>query len=156
MLRVFTAMLGACISAAVGQILVRRGMLQVGELAGHSPRYLIAYFWHALCNPWVIGGTVGNALFYFLFLAALSWADVSVALPLTALEYAMAAVLGIIFLKEQVPPLRWAGIALVMAGVLLIGIEQHRAARRPPPSGGSGPVHQTGPLPAARAELLPR
>ncbi len=134
MLRVLTAMLGACIAASVGQILVRRGMLQVGELAGYSPRYLAAYFWHALCNPWVIAGTVGNALFYFLFLAALSWAEVSVALPLTALEYAIAAVLGILFLKEPVPPLRWAGIALVMAGVLVISLEQHRAARKPPPS----------------------
>src|SRR5262249_12975228 len=69
MLRVLTAMIGACISASVGQILVRRGMLQLGELRGWSPRYLAGYFWHALTNPWVIAGTVGNALFYFLFLA---------------------------------------------------------------------------------------
>ncbi len=128
MLRTLLAMLGACISASIGQILVRRGMLAVGELAGWSPRYLVAYFWHALTNPWVIAGTVGNALFYFLFLAVLSWAEVSVALPLTALEYAIAAVLGILFLKEPVPPLRWAGIGLVMAGVLVIGVEQRRAA----------------------------
>lgn len=132
MMRVFSAMFGACVAAAVGQILVRRGMLQVGELAGHAPRYLVAYFWRALTNPWVVGGTVGNALFYFLFLAALSWADVSVALPLTAMEYIMAALLGIVFLGERVPPLRWAGIAMVVAGVLLIGLDQHRASPRDP------------------------
>lgn len=132
MLRVFSAMFGACVAAAVGQILVRRGMLQVGELAGHAPRYLVAYFWRALTNPWVVGGTVGNALFYFLFLAALSWADVSVALPLTAMEYIMAALLGIVFLGERVPPLRWAGITLVVAGVLVIGLDQHRASLRDP------------------------
>jgi drug/metabolite transporter (DMT)-like permease len=124
MLRVLSAMFGACVAASIGQILVRRGMLQVGELAGWSPRYLVAYFWHALSNPWVIAGTVGNALFYFLFLAVLSWAEVSVALPLTALEYVIAAVLGILFLKEPVPPLRWAGIALVVAGVMLISVDR--------------------------------
>jgi drug/metabolite transporter (DMT)-like permease len=129
MLRVLTAMIGACISASIGQILVRRGMLQVGELSGWSPRYLAAYFWHALGNPWVIAGTVGNALFYFLFLAVLSWAEVSVALPLTALEYAIAAVLGILFLKEPVPPLRWAGIALVIAGVMLISLDRQSQTR---------------------------
>jgi drug/metabolite transporter (DMT)-like permease len=129
MLRVLTAMIGACISASIGQILVRRGMLQVGELSGWSPRYLAAYFWHALSNPWVIAGTVGNALFYFLFLAVLSWAEVSVALPLTALEYAIAAVLGILFLKEPVPPLRWAGIALVIAGVVLISLDRQAQTR---------------------------
>ena len=61
MLRVLTAMIGACVSASVGQILVRRGMLQVGELAGWSPRYLATYFWHALTNPYVVAGTVGSA-----------------------------------------------------------------------------------------------
>lgn len=129
MLRVLTAMIGACVSASVGQILVRRGMLQVGELAGWSPRYLAAYFWHALTNPYVIAGTVGNALFYFLFLAVLSWAPVSVALPLTALEYVIAAVLGILFLKEAVPALRWAGIALIVAGVLVISLERQAQTR---------------------------
>jgi len=129
MLRVLTAMIGACISASIGQILVRRGMLQMGELSGWSPRYLVAYFWHALTNPWVIAGTVGNALFYFLFLAVLSWSEVSVALPLTALEYVIAAVLGIVFLKEPVPPLRWAGIALVIAGVLLISLDRQAQVR---------------------------
>lgn len=129
MLRVITAMIGACISASIGQILVRRGMLQIGELSGWSPRYLVAYFWHALINPWVIAGTVGNALFYFLFLAVLSWSEVSVALPLTALEYVIAAVLGIVFLKEPVPPLRWAGIALVIAGVMLISLDRQAQTR---------------------------
>ena len=129
MLRVLTAMIGACISASIGQILVRRGMLQIGELSGWSPRYLAAYFWHALTNPWVIAGTVGNALFYFLFLAVLSWSEVSVALPLTALEYVIAAVLGIVFLKEPVPPLRWAGIALVIAGVMLISLDRQAQMR---------------------------
>jgi drug/metabolite transporter (DMT)-like permease len=140
MLRVLSAMIGACIAASVGQILVRRGMLQIGEMAGWSPRYLVGYFWHALTNPWVIAGTVGNALFYFLFLAVLSWAPVGVALPLTALEYAIAAVLGILFLGEPVPPLRWAGIALVIAGVVLISLDrqsQLRAERAPPREGPS-------------------
>jgi len=133
MLRVVTAMIGACISASIGQILVRRGMLQIGELSGWSPRYLVTYFWHALGNPWVIAGTVGNALFYFLFLAVLSWSEVSVALPLTALEYVIAAALGIVFLKEPVPPLRWAGIALVVAGVMLISLDRQAQSRAEKP-----------------------
>ncbi|HVT19480.1 MAG TPA: DMT family transporter [Thermoanaerobaculia bacterium] len=139
MTRVITAMSAACLSAAAGQILVRRGMQQLGPLESWAPRQLLAYFWHALTNPWVAGGTVGNALFYFLFLAVLSWSEVTVALPLTALEYAFAAVLSIIFLKEVVPPLRWAGIALVIAGVALIGIEQRQSR-----TGGSGDPAQRG------------
>src|SRR3979411_2089720 len=114
MLRVLTAMTAACLAAAVGQILVRRGMQQVGPLETWAPLPLLAYFWRALTNPYVIAGTVGNALFYFLFLAALSWTNVTVALPLTALEYAFAAVLSVAVLKEGVTTLRWAGIQVRM------------------------------------------
>jgi drug/metabolite transporter (DMT)-like permease len=120
MLRVFVAMTVAAASAALGQILVRRGMLQVGSLETYSPWPVMVYFWHALCNPNVIFGTILNAAFYFLFLAALSWTDVTVALPMTAIEYAFAAVLAIFLLKESVPPVRWMGIALVIIGVILI------------------------------------
>src|SRR5512139_3405505 len=110
MLRILVAMTIATASAAYGQILVRRGMLQVGSLENYAPLPLITYFWNALCNPYVIGGTVLNAVFYFLFLATLSWTNVTVALPLTAIEYGFAAFLAIVLLKESVPPLRWAGI----------------------------------------------
>jgi drug/metabolite transporter (DMT)-like permease len=120
MLRVLVAMSAACLAAAFGQILVRRGMLEVGPLQSYAPLDLISYFGHALVNPNVIGGTVLNAAFYFLFLAALSWTEVTVALPLTALEYAAAAVLSVLILKEAVPPLRWAGISLVILGVVII------------------------------------
>jgi drug/metabolite transporter (DMT)-like permease len=120
MLRVVVAMTIAAASAAVGQIMVRRGMLQVGSLENYAPGALVVYFWHALCNPYVIGGTVLNAVFYFLFLAALSWTGVTVVLPFTAIEYGFAAFLAVAFLKEIVPPVRWIGIALVIIGVILI------------------------------------
>jgi drug/metabolite transporter (DMT)-like permease len=120
MLRVIIAMTVATASAAYGQILVRRGMLQVGSLENYAPLALISYFWHALCNPYVIGGTILNAIFYFLFLAALSWTKVTVVLPMTAIEYGFAAILAVAILKETVPPVRWAGIVLVIVGVILI------------------------------------
>ncbi len=113
-------MTAAALSAALGQILVRRGMQQVGSLETYAPLALIAYFWQALCNLNVICGTVLNAIFYFLFLAALSWTDVTVALPMTAIEYGFAAVLAVAMLKENVPPVRWVGIVLVIIGVILV------------------------------------
>jgi drug/metabolite transporter (DMT)-like permease len=129
MARVFISMTVACICAALGQILVRRGMQQVGELNTWAPLALVRYFSHALTNPWVVVGTIGNAAFYFLFLAVLSWAEVTVALPLTALEYGVAAVLSMVILKEEIPPLRWAGIGLVVVGVMIIGFDQSRSER---------------------------
>ncbi len=120
MLRIIIAMTIAAASAAFGQILVRRGMMQMGSLENYAPWQVVTYFWHALCNPYVIGGTILNAIFYFLFLAALSWTGVTVALPMTAIEYGFAALLAVTILRESVPPVRWAGIILVIVGVILI------------------------------------
>ena len=120
MLRIVIALIVATGSAAIGQILLRHGMLEVGSLENYAPMALASYFRYALFNPYVIAGTILNAVFYFLFLAALSWTDVTIALPITAMEYGFAAVLAVIILKERVPPIRWAGIALVIFGVILI------------------------------------
>jgi len=120
MFRVLVAMTLAAASAAVGQILVRKGMQQVGSLEDYAPMALLVYFGHAARNAYVIMGTFLNTVFYVLFLAALSWTDVTVALPMTAIEYGFAAFLAVMFLKEQVSPLRWAGIALIIIGVIFI------------------------------------
>jgi drug/metabolite transporter (DMT)-like permease len=142
MLRVLVAMSAACLLAALGQILVRRGMIQVGPLESYAPLDLLSYFARALVNPNVIGGTVLNAAFYFLFLAALSWTEVTVALPLTALEYAAAAVLSVLILKEAVPPLRWAGIGLVILGVVLISYASPAEPAGAPGATGKEATHE--------------
>jgi drug/metabolite transporter (DMT)-like permease len=122
MLKVLIAMTIAAAAAAVGQIFVRQGMQQVGALEQYAPLALMGYFGQALLNPYVVIGTLLNGVFYFLFLAALSWTDVTVVLPMTALEFGMAAILAVLLLNEVVPTMRWAGIALVIAGVFLIAL----------------------------------
>ena len=120
MIRVIIAMVLATAAAAVGQILLRKGMQVVGPLESYAPLDMASYFLRALLQPYVIGGTVLSAVFYFGMLAALSWTGVTVVLPLTAIEYGFATVLAVTILKEAVPPLRWAGIAFVIVGVILV------------------------------------
>ena len=125
MLRVLIVMTIATAAAAFGQIFVRQGMQQVGSLEQYAPLALMSYFSQAVSNPYVLIGTALNTIFYVLFLAALSWTDVTVVLPMTALEFGMAAILAVMILKEAVPTLRWAGIALVIVGVILITMAGH-------------------------------
>ncbi len=122
MLRVALAMVLGSAATAMGQILIRRGMQQVGSLEEYAPAALVAYFSRVVTNPSVIGGTLLNGVFYLLLLTALSWAEVTVAVPFTALEYGFAALLAVIILQEAVPPIRWMGIILVIMGVLLISL----------------------------------
>lgn len=122
MLRVVIAMIIASAATASGQVLIRKGMQELGALETYAPLEVLTYFWHALTNPYVIVGTVFNGIFYFLLIASLSWADVTVAVPFTAMEYAFAAILAVTLLQEVVPPMRWVGIVLVIVGVLLVSV----------------------------------
>jgi len=120
MTRVLMAMTLGGLAAAVGQVLLRIGMQQVGELASFAPAALLRFAAATVLNPWVVGGTALNAAFYAAFLASLSWSGITVVLPLSAVEYAFAAALAVAVLGEVVTPLHWAGIAFVTAGVALI------------------------------------
>jgi len=126
---VIVAIVLATAAAAVGQILLRKGMQVMGPLESYAPLHMASYFLQALFQPYVILGTALSAVFYFAMLAVLSWTGVTVAIPLTAIEYGFATVLAVAVLKEAVPPLRWAGIAFVIVGVILISA-----------SGGEEPV----------------
>jgi drug/metabolite transporter (DMT)-like permease len=120
MLRIIIVIALATFCGAFGQILLRKGMQIVGPLETYMPLEVLRYFYHAILQPYVLMGTFFNAVMYGCLLAALSWTGVTVAFPLTALEYFFAAMLAMMILKEAVPPLRWAGIAFVILGVILI------------------------------------
>ncbi|NLN78433.1 MAG: EamA family transporter, partial [Armatimonadetes bacterium] len=55
-----------------------------------------------------------------LYLASLSWEDLSYVLPLTAGDYVLITVLAFFFLHEHVDVLRWVGSVLVTAGIVLV------------------------------------
>ncbi len=122
MFRVIIAMIIASAATATGQVLIRRGMQQIGSLETYAPLAVLAYFAQTLSNYYVVGGTIMNGIFYFLLLTVLSWTQVTVAIPFTALEYGFAALMAVTLLQEVVPPIRWLGIVLIVVGVTLVGL----------------------------------
>jgi uncharacterized membrane protein len=113
--RVFTAIV--VVSNVLGNSLLSRGMRSVGELISLSP---VPYI-RALFNPWVAVGVSLLILWLLSHMALLSWADLSYVLPVTSIGYVLVALVGRIFLHEQVSVARWAGIALIVVGVALVG-----------------------------------
>jgi drug/metabolite transporter (DMT)-like permease len=75
-----------------------------------------------LFHPWVALGVVLLILWLLSRMTLLSWADLSYVLPVTAIGYALVALVGRVFLDEQIPLKRWAGIALIVAGVALVSL----------------------------------
>jgi uncharacterized membrane protein len=105
-----------------GNFFMKRGM--PAELA--SPLdYLTVLF-----RPYVALGVALLVLWMLSRMALLSWADLSYVLPVTSIGYVLIALAGRFLLHEQISARRWAGIALIVAGVSLVS--GGTAPRTPP------------------------
>lgn len=120
MLKTIIVMLIAITAGAVGDIFLTQGMKSCGDISTMGFRKIIATALGALTNWRLIFGTALQAVYFGLWLAVLSWEDLSVALPLQALSYLVVAFLSQWFLGEQVTNMRWAGICLICIGVALV------------------------------------
>jgi uncharacterized membrane protein len=105
-------------SNAFGNLFLTWGMRHGAETITSSPLSFI----YAIFNPWVSLGICLLIIWMLSKMAFLSWADLSYVLPVTALGYVINALLGRLFLGEDVTPARWAGILLITAGVVLVGL----------------------------------
>lgn len=120
MFKTFLVMLLAVTAGTIGDILLAKGMKEMGDVSAMNLRSILSAACQALTTPKLVIGTAMLAIFFFLWLAVLSWEDLSVALPMQALNYVLVAFLSQYFLGETVSPLRWAGTLLVCVGVIMI------------------------------------
>jgi len=120
MFKTVVVMLMAVTAGTIGDLLLASGMKQLGDLSTMNLKGILSISLQALTTPKLVIGTAMLAIFFFLWLAVLSWEDLSVALPMQALNYILVAFLSQYFLHEAVSPLRWAGTVLVAIGVIMI------------------------------------
>jgi drug/metabolite transporter (DMT)-like permease len=120
MLKTVIVMILAVTAGTVGDILLAKGMKEMGDISTMNLRGILNVAGQALTSSKLIIGTAMLAGFFFLWLAVLSWEDLSVALPMQALNYVLVAFLSQYFLGETVSPLRWAGIVLICIGVTIV------------------------------------
>ena len=107
------------IANAIGNLMLSHGMRQVGDISSYSPLALVASGLAAMANPWVLGGVVFLTVFFVAHAVVLSWADLSYVLLVTAIGYGLVTFLSWALLGETVSLVRWAGVAVITAGVML-------------------------------------
>ena len=106
--------LGSVSLAAGGQVLMKLGMASLG-MSG-----LAATVGAGLTEPLVLLGLVCYALSSVSWLVVLSRVPLSVAYPFGALSYVIVVVASLLA-GEEIPGLRWVGVALIVAGIWLVG-----------------------------------
>jgi drug/metabolite transporter (DMT)-like permease len=93
----------------------------------HSPEELSATgVAKTIFTPFVLLGIGLLILWLLTRLTLLSWADLTFVLPVTAVGYVLTAVIGKVFMHEDVSWQRWAGTLLIVAGTALVGSTQPR------------------------------
>ena len=112
--------------AAVAQLALKTGMNEVTDklspesfsLNGPSFKALVA-------QPFVWGGLFLFGISAMVWLVVLSRASLSFAYPFASLTYVLILIFDQFVLKDEVPPLRWGGVAFIGIGIFLISRTPH-------------------------------
>lgn len=97
-----------------GQILWKMGLDRMGGLTTQN--------WTGLfTSPLIWGGLALYVVATGVWFLVLSRTRLSMAYPMQSIAYVLGMVAGLVFFGESIPIRSWLGVALVMAGVGLIG-----------------------------------
>ncbi|SPF41853.1 Small multidrug resistance protein [Candidatus Sulfopaludibacter sp. SbA4] len=109
-------------ATTVGEVLQAMGMRRHGEIHDFRPGAIGRALAVLARNRFVIGSVAAMAVSFFAYMGLLTIADLSFAVPATAVTYVLETVLARYVLKEHVNWLRWAGASLVICGVALVSL----------------------------------
>lgn len=104
---------------ATSQLLMKTGMIRVGE-AEFSAQRVMSMAVAAATNPFIILGLLTMTISMGTHLMSLSRFDVSFAFPFLSLAYVIVAVWGYFFLGENLNPTRMLGIGIIILGTVVL------------------------------------
>jgi uncharacterized membrane protein len=94
--------------------------------------------------PLLVAGVLLLILWMLSHMVLLSKADLSYVLPVTSVGYVLSALSGWLFLSEHITTPRWAGIALIMCGVGMVGRTAPRTSGLPASVASKQPTPHSG------------
>ena len=116
----------AICAQVLGDINLTKGMKTIGEVNTLDPVKLFQLGVQVFTNPYVWLGIVLLLGFYLLYLVALSWADLSFVLPVTAFGYLLNALMSRLILHEPVSLSRWLGTFIICVGVAVVSSTEQK------------------------------
>jgi drug/metabolite transporter (DMT)-like permease len=105
----------------LGNVLLGKGMKQMGPLTSFAPANLYHLVVHICTTGTIWLGIASLLTFFVAYMLVLSWADYSYVQPASSFSYVIVALLAHFLLREDVTPLRWIGVSVICLGVLVVG-----------------------------------
>ena len=101
----------------LGNFALGWGMKHGGDMDGSAMSFVLVVF-----NPWVLLGIALLAGWVLSRMALLSWADLSYVIPVTSIGFVLNAIMGYLFMGEQISAMRWLGTLCIVGGTVLVGL----------------------------------
>ena len=102
-----------------GQLMMKRGMSSVGAISGDLS-LLAESLLRAIMNPFVLAGVASYGFSTVFWLVLLSRVELSYAYPALSMGYVPITLVSAFILGEQVSAMRWAGVFIIVTGVILV------------------------------------
>ncbi len=118
-MRSIILILGCVVTNSFGQLSLRKGMTSVGKI-GFDLKVLLPSLCSAFGNYFVLVGFFLYGISAILWMAVLSRVEVGFAYPFVSLSYVMVILLSWLLLRENLPPIRIAGVLVICLGVYLV------------------------------------
>lgn len=128
-MRTFLILFIAICAQSLGDVFLTRGMKSIGEIDTLNAIELMQIGVKVFTTPYIWLGIVILGIFFGLYLIALSWADLSYVLPVTAFGYVLNAIMSWQLLGERISTARWLGTIIICAGVALVSGTEQRTTR---------------------------
>ena len=120
----------AICAQVLGDVCLTKGMKSIGEVNTLDPVQLFQIGVQVFTNPFIWLGIAILTIFYLLYLVALSWADLSFVLPVTAFGYVLNALMAWQLLGEHIAFTRWLGTTIICVGVAVVSRTEQKTTGR--------------------------
>ena len=136
MQKLLTVLILALVVEAIGVVYLSKGLKQIGGVQTVSVPEILRVAKRGVGNGNILFGVLLETIFFGALLYLLSVRDVSLIWPLTSLGFVLTALAAKLINHEEVSPLRWFGILLIVAGASLVSWseKQKERATLPPAS----------------------
>ena len=101
-----------------GQIVIKWQVLEAGALPEDAGQK-IEFLGRLMLNPWILSGLAAALLAAVTWMAAMTKLPLSHAYPFTTLAFVLVMVLSGLIFHEAITPLKMAGAALLVLGIVI-------------------------------------
>jgi uncharacterized membrane protein len=132
MTKLLIILLTGLVFEAVGVVYLNHGLKQVGEVRTVNAAEVMRVIKSGVSNHNILLGVFFEAVFFGTLLVLMSKGTVSFIWPLTSLGFVLTTIAAKFILHEEVSPLRWGGVLLIMLGAGVITYTEKVLEEKPP------------------------